>query len=61
MSIEEKNLQDIDTHFYPFLGDGRKILRRRNILICATLKTYHLCKYDPLAASCKESCKKIFS
>ena len=22
------------THFYPFLGDGRKILRRRKILIC---------------------------
>ena len=32
---------------------GIKILRRRNILICAALKTYLLCfpKYGPLAAS----------
>ena len=25
--------QEIDTHVYPFLGDGRKILRRRKIMI----------------------------
>ena len=74
--------QDLDTHLYPFLGDGGKILRgckimihiffnifkggikilrRCNILICATLKTYLLCfpKYGPLAASCRASVKIV--
>ena len=32
--------QDIDTHFYPFLGDGHKILRLCKILICVIVHIF---------------------
>ena len=51
----------IDTRFFFYIfRRGIKILRRSNILICDTIKTYLLCfpKYGPLAASCPGTLRK---